>query len=259
MASSSDSSIEPALDLSIQPDEIVAFLKKNLQFQEVCQRILYQRIVDRAAQTQELVVMPEEIQAEAEQMRREMHLERAVDTIAWLKEQMISADDWEAGIYDRLLTEKLKQALFEPQVESFFVQNRLNFDQVLLYQIIVPYEEVARELFYQIEENEISFYEAAHDYDVDEERRRRCGYEGLLYRWSLKPAIATSVFGANLKEIIRPIQTEQGYHLLLVEDFVPAQLTSDVRQNILATLFNEWLTGELSYVLHQTENASPSI
>ncbi|NJK53562.1 MAG: hypothetical protein HC936_13500 [Leptolyngbyaceae cyanobacterium SU_3_3] len=98
MASSSDSSIEPALDLSIQPDEIVAFLKKNLQFQEVCQRILYQRIVDRAAQTQELVVMPEEIQAEAEQMRREMHLERAVDTIAWLKEQMISADDWEAGI-----------------------------------------------------------------------------------------------------------------------------------------------------------------
>ncbi|UIE40349.1 peptidylprolyl isomerase [Leptodesmis sichuanensis A121] len=235
---------------SISPEELVSFLKKNLQYQEVRLGVLQQAIVNRAAAARGIEVDQPEIQAEADRQRRERHLERAADTLAWLSNQQITAEEWEAGIRDRLLTQKLIENLFGNEVESYFVQNRLDFDQVVLYQIIVPYEQLATELFYQIEESEISFFEAAHLYDIDPNRRQYCGYEGKLYRWSLKPEIAAVVFAADPRQIIPPVQTEQGFHLLRVEEFITAQLTPETRQEILQRLFREWLNGELNYWLN---------
>lgn len=235
---------------NISPDELISFLKKNLQYQEARLGVLQQSIVNRAAAARGIEVDPQEIQAEADRQRRERRLERAADTFAWLSDQQITAEEWEAGIRDRLLTQKLMESLFGSEVESYFAQNRLDFDQVLLYQIIVPYEQLANELFYQIEESEISFFEAAHLYDIDPNRRQYCGYEGKLYRWSLRPEIAAVVFAATPGQIIHPVQTEQGFHLLRVEEFISANLTPETRQEILQRLFREWLNGELNYWLN---------
>ncbi|MEP0858753.1 peptidylprolyl isomerase [Trichocoleus sp. DQ-U1] len=235
---------------SIHPNEVVNFLKKNLQLKDVHQKILYQRIIEKAAQERNLTVTAEEIQADADRLRYEKRLEKASDTLAWLADQMITVDDWEAGISDRILACKLANSLFSKEVEKFFAENRLDFDQVLLYQIIVPYEKVAQELFYQIEEEEIDFHQAAHLYDCDERRRHHCGLEGKLFRWNLKPEIAALIFSAQIGEVIGPIQTEQGYHLLMVEEFIPAELTPERYQEILDRLFEEWLTSELNYMIH---------
>ena len=183
-------------------------------------------------------------------MRREKRLEKASETMAWLAEQMIIPEDWEAGIRDRLLAEKLAEHIFGKDVEKMFAQNRLDFEQILLYQIIVPHESIAQELCYQIEESEISFYEAAHVYDIDEKRRQQCGCEGKIYRWSLKPDIAAFVFSAQLGEVIGPLQTEQGHHLFMLQEFIPAELTPERYKEILNTMFKQWLASELNYMLH---------
>jgi parvulin-like peptidyl-prolyl isomerase len=224
---------------SIEPDQVVSFLKNNIQLKDVCQRILYQRVIQKAAEERGITVTPEEIQADAERQRRELHLEKAADTLAWLADQLIAPDDWEAGIRAQLLS-----------IEKVFGQNRLDFDQVLLYQIIFSGDKLAQEIFYQLEEREISFYEAAHLYDIDEKRRNQCGCEGKLYRWNLKPDIAAAVFGAKLGQVIGPIKTPQGYHLMMVEEFVPAELTPERYQEILDRMFQEWLSAELVYMLH---------
>ncbi len=233
-----------------EPDEILSFLRKSIRFKETYQAVLYQKVIAQAAQSRGLTVTPEEIQAEANRLRREKRLEKATDTLAWLADQMMTADDWEAGIRDRLLAKKLAECLFAKEVEKFFAQNRLDFDQILLYQIILPAQKIAQELFYQIEEREISFYEAAHIYDVDERRRHQCGCEGKLYRWNLKPDIAAVVFSTQLKEVVGPLKTERGYHLLMVEEFIPAELTPERYQDILDRMFREWLASELNYMLH---------
>lgn len=235
---------------NISPDEVISFLKKTLQYQEARLGVLQQSVVNRAAAARGIEVNPQEIQVEADLQRRERRLEKAADTFAWLSEQQITPEEWEAGIRDRLLVEKLKRELFGHDVESYFVQNRLDFDQVVLYQIVVPYEQLANELFYQIEESEISFFEAAHLYDLNATRRQQCGYEGTLYRWSLRPEIAAVVFAATPGQIIHPIQTEQGFHLLRVEEFIVAQLTPETEQEILQRLFQDWLTSELNYWLN---------
>ncbi|CAD5959858.1 Foldase protein PrsA [Planktothrix tepida] len=231
-------------------EEIISFLKQNLEFKEVYQKILSQKVINQVAEERGIIVTAEEIQNQANQQRYAKRLEKAADTLAWLADQMITSDDWEAGIRERLLAQKLAESLFTKDVEKYFIQNRLNFEQVSLYQIIVPYERLARELFYQIEEEEISFYHAAHLYDIEPGRRERCGYEGQLYRWGLKADFAAIVFAATPGEILSPVKTDQGYHLILVEEFIQAELTIERTQEIIQKLFKDWLASELNYRLY---------
>ncbi len=234
----------------IEASEIIELLKQELQLKPFCQKLLQKKVIDKAAREQGLTVTPEEIQVVGDQLRREKRLEKAADTIAWLADQMVSVEDLEAGICDRLLTQKLAEHLFSKEVEKNFVQNKLQFDQIILYQIIVTNLQLAREIFYQIQEGEISFFDAAHLYDIDENRRHLCGCEGKVYRWGLKPDIAVAVFSAKPGEVIRPIETERGYNLFLVEKFLPAELTPERYQEILHNMFNEWLGNEVNYLLY---------
>jgi parvulin-like peptidyl-prolyl isomerase len=169
---------------------------------------------------------------------------------------MISVEELEAGISNRLLTKKLAECLFSKDVNKIFAQNKLQYDRVILYQMIVPQQQLAQELFYQIQEGEISFHDAAHLYDIDENRRHLCGCEGKVYRWNLKADIAVAVFSAQPGKVTRPIQTELGYHLFLVEKFIPAELTPERHEEILQNMFKDWLSNEVNYLLYsQTETA----
>ena len=240
------------LGITIEPAEIVDFLKREMLLKEICQKILYQKIIEQAATERNIEISPEEIETEANSIRYGKRLEKAADTLAWLEEQMVTTEEWEAGIKTRLLAKKLAANLFDTEVESYFAQNRLDFDRFVLYQIVVPYQQLAQEIYYQIEEEEISFYEAAHLYDIDEGRRYRCGYEGKVGRWSLPPHLAEAIGNASVGNIVGPIasEEEQQYHLLMVEEFIPAELTPEKRQDIINRLFQEWLAGEFNSVVH---------
>lgn len=241
------------LAMLIEPDKIVSLLKKNIQFKEVYQQVLHENIIQKAAQERGVTVSSQEIQAQCDRLRHEKRLESASDTMTWLADQMIAVEELEIGIRDRLLAEKLADYLFNQDVEKFFAQNKIDFEQVLIYQIVVPYPKLAQEILYQVEEAEISFYEAAHLYDIDERRRYHCGYEGKLYRWNLKPAIAAVVFNSKkVGELIGPVTVDKQSHLLMVEQFIPAELTPEIYQSIRQRLFKQWLDGELNYLLHNS-------
>ena len=238
--------------ISIELKEIESFLRQEILLKEVCQKIAYQRIIEKAALEQDLIITPEEIQTEADIIRYKNRLEKASDTLAWLADQMLTTDDWKNSISNHLLAKKLAEQLFSQRVKQYFAQNRLDFDQFVLYQIVVPYQPIAQEIFYQVEEEEISFYEAAHIYDIDEKRRFLCGYEGKVYRWNFKPDIAAVIFKnpVAIGKIIGPIKTDQGYHLFMIEEFIQAKLTPERNQEIINKLFQEWLDSELNYVIH---------
>lgn len=237
--------------ISIQPEEIIDVLKQETLFKSVCQKVVHRKVIAQAAIEKGITVTSEEIQAEADNIRYTKRLEKASDTLAWLKEQMIAPDEWEEGIAAQLLAKKLANHLFDKEAEKYFAQTRLDFDQLILYQIVVPYEQLAQEIFYQIEEEELSFYEAAHYYDIDEDRRYRCGYEGRVSRWNIEPEVAAAVFGASVGEVVGPLKTDLGYHLFLVKKIIQAELTPERRQEIIDKLFYEWLASESNYMIHK--------
>ncbi|RUR85026.1 peptidylprolyl isomerase [Chlorogloeopsis fritschii PCC 9212] len=236
--------------IDINSEEIVNYLKSAMILRQVYQKILSQKLILDVAQERGIIITTEEIQDEADRQRREERLEKAVDTMTWLAEHFVSSDDWEVGIRNRLLAKKVAKALFSQEVEKFFIQNRLEFEQVILYQLIISDEKVSQEIYYQIEEGEISFYEAARLYDVDENRRKKCGYEGKLYRWALPSNINAIVFNAPPQQLIGPIKTERGYHLFIVEELIAAQLTPQIYEEILNNMFQQWLATEVECLLH---------
>ncbi|MDY7022400.1 MAG: peptidylprolyl isomerase [Cyanobacteriota bacterium] len=240
-------------NVPIEADKVVEYLKQELQMRDIQQGILCRQIVENAAGARSITISPEDIQHEADQFRYSNRLENASQTYEWLDKQLISADDWEDGIYQRLLSKKLAQHLFDQQVETYFAQNKIQYEQAILYRLLVPYQPLAQELFYQIEEEEISFFEAAHLYDTDERRRLACGFEGKLSRWQIKPELSAQVFAAGPRDLIGVIQSESGYELWMPEEFIPAKLTDEIRQQILDTLFQEWLESELNYWVHSQE------
>jgi parvulin-like peptidyl-prolyl isomerase len=237
----------------VEPQEIVNFLKSEINFKEVCQKILFEKVICQAAQKRGIIVTTEEIEAEANRQRHEKRLEKATDTLSWLTDELISFDDWEVGIRNHLLSEKLAQTLFAKEVESFFLQNSLSFEQVIFYQIIVDSHKLAQELYYQIEEGEISFYDAAHLYDIDDKRRKKCGYEGKVYRCSIEADIADVIFATIPSQLIGPLKTHRGYHLLMVEELIPAELSPEKYQEILNNMFQQWLARELDYMLNLSQ------
>ncbi|KYC37681.1 peptidylprolyl isomerase [Scytonema hofmannii PCC 7110] len=239
--------------IAIAAEEVVSFLKSKTNYKEVYQNILFQRVVERASRERGIAVTTEEIEAEAERQRREKRLEKASDTLAWLADELISFDDWEVGIRNQLLAQKLAVALFSEEVEKFFWQNSLGFEQVILYQLIVSNEKLAQELYYQIEEGEISFYYAAHLYDIDDSRRRRCGYEGKIERGVIPTDIAAIVFSKPTQELIGPLKTEQGYHLLMVEGLLPAELTTQKYEEILNNMFQQWLLAAVNTLVSSSQ------
>lgn len=242
--------------IAINTKEIIQFLKQKTRLKEVCQEVVSEKIIQQAAASRNIEVTSEEIQVEAEEIRRAKRLEKASDTIAWLKEEMNTIEEWETAIKQTLLTKKLAHHLFDSKVESYFAQNRLDYDRFILYQLVVPYEKLAQELFYQIEEEEISFYQAAHLYDLDENRRYVCGYEGKVHRWNFAPDIAAAIFKTPIpvNEIIGPLRSDLGYHLFKIEAYIPAELTSEQRQEIIDRQFKQWLDSELNYMIHSKQS-----
>src|SRR4028118_788284 len=97
------------------------------------------------------------------------------------------------------------------------------------------------ELFYAIQEGEMSFYDVAHQYIQDTELRRAGGYRGILRRKELKPEISPAVFAAKPPQVLKPIVTSSGVHLILVEEIIQPELDDKLRSQIMFDLFSEWL------------------
>ena len=115
-----------------------------------------------------------------------------------------STEDFEEGLQKQVLRCKLAEHLVSQKAEQVFAENQLEYDRAVLYKITFSSEALAYELLYRIQDQEISFFEVSHQFDTDEQRARRCGYEGEVSRWEMKPDLAAAAFGTLIGEIAGP-------------------------------------------------------
>lgn len=231
--------------IDIDSDDLVVLLKRDLKFNGVCRQLLGLSIVRQEAARRGVQVSEAEVQQESDTLRRDLSLESAERTMEWLDEQHLSAVEWEESIRDRLLMQKLADAMFKEATKAYFDRNRLDYEQVMLYRIIVQNIHVAQELIYQIEEKEINFFEAAHRYDIDPIRRAYCGYQGQVSRWSLEPDVAAGVFGAKPQEVVGPFPISEGHAIFWIDRFIVLELTDEIYREIRDRKFQTWLDSEI--------------
>ncbi|MBD2451462.1 peptidylprolyl isomerase [Nostoc sp. FACHB-152] len=234
--------------LTVSVDEIIHQIKLSCQFPSLAEGILTRKIIASTAEEFGIKVEPEELQQAADSLRLMNKLTSADATWSWLKKYNLSVDEFEELVYSTVISSKLAQHMFAQKVEPFYVEHYLNYAQVVMYEVVLDDFDLAMELFYALAEGEINFHEIAHQYIQDAELRRKGGYRGILHRAQLRPEISSAVFAATPPQIIKPILTSIGVHLILVEELIEPRLDEMLRLKILSDLFSQWLQGRIDLV-----------
>ncbi|AFY89187.1 MULTISPECIES: peptidylprolyl isomerase [Chroococcidiopsis] len=227
--------------VTICREEIIQQIKLSCQVPSVVEGILTRKIIARAVEEQGIKVEPEELQQAADNLRMLSNLRSTDATWLWLQKHNLSLDEFEELVEVSVASSKLAQHLFADKVEPFFVEHQLEYNQVVMYEVVLDEEDLALELFYALQEGEINFHEVARQYIQDPELRRRGGYLGALPRTKLKPEISAAVFAVEPPQIIKPVLTSSGAHLILVEELIQPELDNTLRREIISNLFSEWL------------------
>jgi parvulin-like peptidyl-prolyl isomerase len=234
--------------ITITSQDILQQVKLSCQIPSIVEGIVTRKIIASAAAEAGIKVETEELQKAADQFRLINKLRSADETREWLQKYSLSLDDFEEFVYTNFITEKLIIYLFANKVEPYFFEHQLDYAGVVMYEVVLDDEDLAMELFYGIQEGEISFPEVAHQYIQDTELRRCGGYRGILRRKELKPEISAAVFAAKPPQLLKPIVTSSGVHLLLVEELIQSQLDDKLRSQIMSGLFSEWLKEQTDQV-----------
>jgi parvulin-like peptidyl-prolyl isomerase len=234
--------------ITISSADILHQVKLSGQIPTIIEDMVARKVIAAAAEEAGITVETEELQKAADQFRLLNKLQGADATWAWLQKYSLSLDDLEKIAYINVISEKLAQHLFADKVEPFFVEHQLDYAGVVMYEVVLDDEDLAMELFYAVQEGETSFLEVAHQYIQDTELRRKGGYRGIVRRKELKPEISAAVFAAKSPQVLKPIVTSKGVHLILVEEVIQSQLDKQLRSKIIVDLFSKWTKQQIEQV-----------
>jgi len=234
--------------IHISMEELLQQIKLSCQMPATIEGIVNRQIVRSFAEESGIQLNPAEMQQAADAFRVSHNLLRADQTQTWLQEHHLTMDEFEDIVRLSALSSKLAQHLFAAKVEPFFAEHQLDYAQVVMYEVALDDEDLAMELFYAIQENEISFYEVAHQYIQEPELRRSGGYRGVLSRQQLKPEVSAAVFASTPPQLLKPIVTAKAAHLILVDEIIQPNLDRNLYQVILSDLFLQWLRQQTTQV-----------
>src|SRR5262245_31517154 len=199
------------------------------------------KLIATAAKQEGVAVSDSELQQAADDYRRSLDLHKAAGTRDWLAQNHLTVEDLEAALEGELLRQKLADRVTQGQLEKHFAQNASQYDQAELSHIVVANEGMANELLSKIRDDEASFAALAYEYSLDAQSREAGGALGVLSRSSLNPAVAAAVFAANQGDVVGPVQTDMGFHLIKVKALHRAQFNAETAATIRQELFAAWL------------------
>lgn len=234
--------------ITITSEDILHQVKLSCKVAEISEQIIVRKIIQNAAAEAGIKIAVEELQKAADQMRLINNLLNAEDTLAWLAKNSLSVDNFEEIVYNNLLYRRLAIHLFTDKVEPYFYEHQLDYIDALIYEVVLDDEDLVWELFYAIKQGEMSFYDVAHQYIQDLELRRKGGYQGVVHRQHLKPEISAAVFAAKPPQLLQPIVTAKGVHLVFVEEIIQVELNNQLAYQIGIDLFQQWLKQKMEQV-----------
>jgi parvulin-like peptidyl-prolyl isomerase len=234
--------------LKVSSEDIIYYIRMACQIPGILEAIATQKIISEHAEKAGIEISVEELQTAADNIRLAHRLLKAEDTWSWLEKHHLSLDDLEEIAKLNLTSSKLANHLFADQVEPFFYAHQPKYFGAVTYEVILDDEDVALELFYALQEGEISFQEIARQYIQNPEMRRTGGYQGIRRRMDFRAEIAAAVFAATPPQILKPIITPKGAHIILVEEIIKPELDDNLRFQIMGEFFTNWLQQQIATV-----------
>ncbi|NJL63514.1 MAG: peptidylprolyl isomerase [Methylacidiphilales bacterium] len=241
--------IQPATDA-----EILAYLRNSVKFAEIAHATEREALIKASCDRLEIDISDDEWQAAGDAFRMERKLWGNSETIAWLEQQRIDVEEWSQGIKAELLEKKLKEHLFGAVVDGSYISDRNNYRRVALSQILVSEFPTAQKIVQMLRNEHASFAALALEYSQGKQSQQNGGFVGIRYLVELLSEVAEAINNRKEGEIIDPVQTKLGYHVLRIEKWFPTELNQAVREQIMDSLFQSWLQN-----LENKETSRPKI
>ncbi|MBD2443303.1 peptidylprolyl isomerase [Dolichospermum sp. FACHB-1091] len=232
--------------LKISQEDIIYHIKISCQIPSLLEAIAARKVITETAEKVGITIEIAELQKSADNLRLANRLIKAEETWEWLQKHYLSLDNFEEIAHLNILSTKLAHHLFADKVEPFFYAHQVDYTSAVTYEVILDDEDLALEIFYALQEGEISFSEIARQYIQNPEIRRAGGYQGIRKRSDFRPEISALVFAANPPQIIKPIITPKGSHIIVVEEIIEPELNEQIREKILGDLFTNWLKEQVN-------------
>ena len=118
----------------------------------------------------------------------------------------------------RLLEKNLASRVTQAAAKKFYDQNKLlfNSDQVRAQHILVSTDTEAREILTKLKDPKADFQKLAEKQSRDPSAKNNRGELGFFTRDQLDPEFTKAAFAAKAGEIVGPVKTVYGYHVIKV-------------------------------------------
>ena len=231
--------------ITITNEDILQQVKLSFKLPEILEEVIKRKIIESVAEEMGFSAETEELQEAADQLRLTHRVVGSDETWRWLEKFGLSLDNFEEVAKIKVLTKKLAKHFLVDKIDPYFYENQLNYSEAVLYEVIVNNEDEAIEIFFALQEDEITFFDVAQKYIKDKELKRKGGYLGSIKKTDMKPEISAKVFASNPPQLLKPIVTAKGVHLIKVEEIIQPELTESLRYQILADLLGNWLNQQI--------------
>ena len=188
------------------------------------------------------VTLTEEERSQAEEAFHTSHqITDEESRQAWIKQQGLTIGQFEQIMTRPWRIEKFKHINWGNRLESYFLIQKPQYDQVTYSLLRTPDPEVAQELYFRIKGKEQTFAELARNYS-DGPEAESDGVIGPVPMSQPHPTIAEKLRHSQVGQVLPPTKMGEWYVLLRLEALIPARLDLPMRQKLLNELFDAWLT-----------------
>ena len=218
---------------------------------------LQQPLLRRAVEEEitELVNLSEEQLEILDQDFRQTHgLTDSAAIDNWLTQRGWDAADLRMHLTRPEALRRFSEQRFGPGLEETFLRRKNDLDNVVYSLLRVRDQGLARELWIQLSEGEISFPEAASRHSDGPEAAHK-GVIGPVALGQLQPELAERLRSLRQGDLREPELLGQWWVLLRLEQLTPARLDQDMRSKLLQDQLNSWIEDRCNSVLRgeQTE------
>lgn len=230
--------ISPATD-----EQILGYLRQSCKIAEIAAQTEQAALILSLCEQLDITVSEDELQAAGDTFRQEHKLLSASETLAWFARQRVTVEDWSEGIRVSLLLQKLKERLFGEMINTQYLTDRNIFQQIALSQILVLDLIEAMRITQALREDKATFCRLALEHSKGRQSKDNGGFVGVRFLAELMPELSQALAEAKEGEVIGPVQTKLGYHILQIEKRFEPDFR-EVREQVLEFMFNTWLKNQ---------------
>ncbi|MBW4662247.1 MAG: peptidylprolyl isomerase [Drouetiella hepatica Uher 2000/2452] len=165
----------------------------------------------------------------------------------WCQQKSVTPEYFSAVMLRDLRIEKFKEMGFANQIESEFLRNKLDFDQVEYSLIQMTDLLLAQEIYFQLRDDGASFEKLAQAHSLGSERVAG-GWVGPVAMSTLPADVAMLFRSGAPKAIYGPMPVGDRFWIVRLEHLISARLTEATRSSLVNRLYTRWLQSQIQAV-----------